>query len=553
MANKDFFDEEFEKIEKASSADASRVEERRDGGTDGTPPRKSADFDSWSSYQAPQSTAQKSKKPLYIVLICLALVLCIALGWVLCAVFGGIGRSKQEQLLSDVMSILKSDYYKEVSQEELWKAVEQAGTALLQTAGDQFSRLMSPQTYYNFEHPTSVLVSGNGNVFGMTFQVVGGVGLYVSSVVVNSNSYGKLQEGDIIVKMTDITDIYGGHGVTYGSGANAVTYEQIVLNGGDELLIRSLLALVDKATFHVLRNGSVIPYEIARGQIGYVNPQYPFEYVEFYFGDNLTNVSTKVTGNAVTCTKDERKLGNLSQLQDTGYIRISEFSAMDVSATEQTSADDEFRQALLLFKQSGLKRLILDLKGNPGGDVTIVSNIAGMLISADLLTPQQNRKVARRNNEYLITTLQTRSQGNSERAVKLSRDLYFTQAPNADKPDVVVWTDSGSASASELLTGALLDYGMATHMGTRTYGKGIAQVILPLKDYAGTVKTNDGGTATEYWHIYFTIASYFSPVTDTNIQGDGYTPKNYNNLDTYDKLWQSTIEYFNSVGGGIPA
>ena len=149
MANRDFFDEEFEKIEKASSDNTSRVEERR-GGTDGAPSRKSGDFDSWSSYQAPQSTAEKSKKPLYIVLICLALVLCIALGWVLCAVFGGIGRSKQEQLLADVMSILKSDYYKEVSQEELWKAVEQAGTALLQTAGDQFSRLMSPQTYYNF-------------------------------------------------------------------------------------------------------------------------------------------------------------------------------------------------------------------------------------------------------------------------------------------------------------------------------------------------------------------------------------------------------------------
>ena len=558
MANKDFFDEEFEKLEKASTEsnrqDNRRVEERRENSADGS--ARGGDFDSWSSYQAPSSAGAKSKKPLYIVLICLALVLCIALGWVLCAVFGGIGASKQEKLLSDVMSILNSDFYKEVPQEDLWKAVENAGTALLQTAGDQYSRLMSPQTYYNFMHPTSVLVSGNGKVFGMTFQVVGGVGLYVSSVVVNSNSYGKLQEGDIIVKLTDITDIYGKHGVTYGTGADAVTYNEIVLDGGDELLIRALLALVDQATFHVLRNGSVIPYEIARGEIGYVNSQYPFEYVEFYFGDNLTNVSTAVTGGAVTCTKDERRLDNLSQLQDTGYIRISEFSSMDVSDGRETSADDEFRQALLLFKQSGLKRLILDLKGNPGGDVEIVSNIAGMLISADLLTPAENNKVARRNNQYLITTLKTRSQGNSERTVELSRELYFTEKPNADKPDIVVWTDRGSASASELLTGALLDYGMATQMGTRTYGKGIAQVILPMTDYPGTVKTNDGGTATEYWHIYFTVASYYSPVTDTNIHDRGYTPAMYNNLDTYDKLWQSTIEYFNSSdigGGGIQA
>ena len=68
----------------------------------------------------------------------------------------------------------------------------------------------------------------------------------------------------------------------------------------------------------------------------------------------------------------------------------------------------------------------------------------------------------------------------------------------------------------------------------------------------------DGQEITYPWAVYYTVAEYFSPVTNTNIQGVGYTPDEiYNGLDTYDKLWTATENYFKNVsngsGGGILA
>ena len=90
-------------------------------------------------------------------------------------------------------------------------------------------------------------------------------------------------------------------------------------------------------------------------------------------------------------------------------------------------------------------------------------------------------------------------------------------------------------------------------MGVTTYGKGIAQICLPLNDYVGEITTTSGAKSTGHWAIYYTIASYYSPLGN-NIHGIGYTPNTkYNNLDTYDKLWARTVEYYNtsSSSGGI--
>lgn len=546
MANKDFFDEEFDKIEQSSVGShsdefstRSRFEDSR--GDNGN-------FDNWSGYQPTKVEQAKSKKPLYIVLLCLALVLCIALGWFLCAIFGSLGSSsKQERLLLDVLDVLKNDYYKQVPQEKLWQAVEAAGTALLQTGGDQFSRLMSPQTYYNYMNPTSSVVSTGNGVFGMSFQFVDGVGLYVSSIVVNSSAYGALREGDIIVKLSQLKNVLG-----QSVNIQGQIFEEIVPSQWEQNSFTTILANVHSALFHVLRDGEIVQYSLTRSNLQFANPEYPFEFVEFYFGDDCTNVSV-TKGNANTCVKDERLLGELSKLKDTGYIRIDQFMDTYNENGVKLQADVEFRQALTLFKSRGLKRLILDLKGNPGGSVDYVSSIAGMLVTDAKLNDKQRQKVTS-SDGLLITTLQPRAGSPYVYSRESTYDLYF-DAPT-DKPDIVVWTDAGSASASELLTGALRDYGTAVQMGTTTYGKGIAQTCIPLSDYTGTVITNLGQKTTGHWAIYFTIAEYFSPVTTTNIHGKGYTPQaEYDNLDTYEKLWDATIKYFNSanVGGGIQA
>lgn len=527
MQNRDFFDEEFDKIEnKRENAQSEKLHE-------------------WYGKE-PAPSKSSGNKPLYITLICIALVLCIILGWVMCTVFGG-GRSKEERLFAEVMSVLNNEYYQKVSDTDVWNGIEDAGTALLQTAGDRFSRLMSPYTYYNYNHPQSSIGSDKG-VFGMSYQIVEGLGLYVAEVATNSNSYGILESGDMIVK---ISNLNGGQGVNIDS----VNYNEVNLGDLHSELIQKILDSTDSAEFSILRDGEILKYTIARGIIDYVNSDYPYEFIEFYFGDDCTNVSlTHGESGPQTSVKELRMLERLAEIPEAGYVRIDQFMETNTDAGK-TNAMSEFIEVMRLFKQRNLKYLILDLKGNPGGRVDYVSYIAGMLITDSKLSPSEQRSLRSNNGELLITTLETRSMGSQDYTAAPAYEQYFGEL--GDKPSIVVWTDGGSASASELLTGALRDYGTAVQMGTTTYGKGIAQTIKELTDYKGTFKVN-GEEVTECWAVYYTVAEYFSPVTHTNIQGIGYTPSNpYNNLESYDELWTATSNYFKSVssgtGGGILA
>lgn len=538
MDNKDFFDEEYDKVE--SKQVNSQTEK----------------INQWYGQQPVQSKQSNGKKPLYIVLLCCALILCIVFGWVLCTVFGG-GQSKEERLFSEVLSVLNKEYYKKVSDTKVWEGIEEAGTALLQTSGDQFSRLMSPATYYSYMHPQSSM-GGDSGVFGMSFQIVEGIGLYVAAVTVNSNAYGVLEEGDLIVK---ISNINGGNGVN----VDGVNYNEVNVGDVSSKFIQNILGLINSAEFSFLRGDIVKSQYIERGIIDYVNSEYPYEFVEFYFGDKFTNVSlTHGETGPQTSVYEERLLNRLSEIPDAGYVRIDQF--MDTYTDNgKTTAASEFAKVMELFKaevkdadgnviKKPLKYLILDLKGNPGGSVEYVSEIAGMLITDSKLSAADKVKM-RDGNKLLITTLEARALGSWNYTAVPAYEQYFG-ALN-DNPNIVVWTDGGSASASELLTGALRDYGTAVQMGTTTYGKGIAQTIKELTDYKGTFLV-DGKEVSYYWAVYYTVAEYFSPVTHTNIHGKGYTPaEQYNNLDSYDDLWTAAASYFKSVnngsGGGILA
>ncbi len=541
MDNKDFFDEEYDKIENKHDEE------------------KSQNFDDWYGRQPAPSKSKNGNKPLYITLICLALVACIVLGWVLCTVFTSISRSTKGQsaLFDDVLQYLENQYYKEIPDEKMWAAMEQAGTAMMQNAGDQFSRLMSPSTYYELVNPTSSKDTNENGSFGVEFQFIEGIGMYVYEVTTDSSAYGKLQGEDIIYKISDIKTI------------DNQPMENIVTSAVKRDDFIDNLDNIKSATFYALRNGEAVePVIISRGITDYVNPDYKFEFIEFYFGDKCTNVSTSNIGTAGTNTKEARKLGELNKFDDVGYIRIKEFSYILIpSATENGKEEihsvlDEFIIAMNLFKseirdkngnivKKPCKRLILDLKGNPGGSVQYVAEIAGML-STDSKLSDSERKAVKSGDKSIITTLIKRNGSKQIYPATLSYETYFGEL--TDKQSIVVWTDGGSASASELLTGALRDYGTAVQMGTTTYGKGIAQTWEELTNYKAVIQV-DGKSVTSCWAIYYTVAEYFSPVTGTNIHGMGYTPDgSFNGLDTYDKLWTATIGYFNnSASGGTVA
>jgi len=156
-----------------------------------------------------------------------------------------------------------------------------------------------------------------------------------------------------------------------------------------------------------------------------------------------------------------------------GYIQITEFD--DVTT-------DQFTEALAVIKGSDAKGLILDLRGNPGGSLPVVVDIARMILPEG--------RIVYTENKY----------GEQEE--------YTCDGKHELKIPLVVLVNGNSASASEILAGAIKDYGKGTLIGTTTFGKGIVQRVLPLTD----------GTA-----LKLTISDYYTP-NGNNIHGIGIEP-----------------------------
>lgn len=129
------------------------------------------------------------------------------------------------------------------------------------------------------------------------------------------------------------------------------------------------------------------------------------------------------------------------------YIKISEFDSITTG---------QFRDEYSKAKSAGMKGLIIDLRGNPGGNLDVVVDICCELLPKGLVVYTEDKYGER---------IEYDCNGKKEIDVPL-----------------VVLIDGGSASASEIMAGAIKDYGKGTLIGTKTYGKGIVQSILPLGD-----------------------------------------------------------------------
>ena len=158
----------------------------------------------------------------------------------------------------------------------------------------------------------------------------------------------------------------------------------------------------------------------------------------------------------------------------TGYIKLNKFG-------DRTY--EEFMQSLEKLQKQGMKKLILDLRGNPGGLVSEATAIADEFLDEDKMI------VYTEGNESPRTEFKSRKEG------------LFEKGPLA------VLIDETSASASEILSGALQDWDRATIIGRRSFGKGLVQEVFNLSD----------GSA-----VKLTVARYFTPL-GRNIQ------KPYNN------------------------
>ena len=164
-----------------------------------------------------------------------------------------------------------------------------------------------------------------------------------------------------------------------------------------------------------------------------------------------------------------------------GYLQITEFDTVTL---------DQFNEAMAELRADDMKGLILDLRSNPGGDLSVVVEIARRLLPAGLITytevPSGQRSEYTCDGEYEI-----------------------------DIP-MVVLINGYSASAAEILAGAIQEHNKGTVVGTTSYGKGIVQRLITLED----------GSA-----VKLTVSGWFTP-NGNNIQGSGIEPDVETEYDT---------------------
>jgi len=172
-----------------------------------------------------------------------------------------------------------------------------------------------------------------------------------------------------------------------------------------------------------------------------------------------------------------------------GYLYLSEFGSHGVTDTEVFSRIDALRR-------QGARKLIFDLRFNPGGDVATVESIVSEFL---------------RNGQRIVTF---KRQGQVENYADAVGDGRYADMP------LVVLVNGYSASASEIMSGSLQDHRRATIVGERSFGKGSAQTLVPIRTDGGMALV---GITSSKWFLPAdrAIQGGIDPKTDLEIKGTG--------------------------------
>ena len=159
-----------------------------------------------------------------------------------------------------------------------------------------------------------------------------------------------------------------------------------------------------------------------------------------------------------------------------GYLKISNF--------QNNTTEDVKKELITLGKNEPVKGLILDLRNNPGGLLNQAVSLTDLFLDSGVIVTTRGRI------------------SDQDRSYSARKETFRTDYP------LVVLVNEGSASASEIVAGALQDHNRAIIVGSQTFGKGSVQTIIPLKDGTG---------------LRMTTARYFTPI-GRSIQVTGITP-----------------------------
>lgn len=172
-----------------------------------------------------------------------------------------------------------------------------------------------------------------------------------------------------------------------------------------------------------------------------------------------------------------------------GYIQISQFEGVTL---------EQFNNAFDELVEQGMEGLIIDIRDNPGGRLDVVTDMLDRILPEGLIVYTEDKNGKR-------------------------EEIYSDEECDLDIPCAVL-VNGNSASASEIFSGALQDYGLAEIIGTQTFGKGIVQSIMGLMD----------GSA-----VKITVQDYYTP-NGNNIHGIGITPDQVVELDEEAYLQEGT-------------
>jgi carboxyl-terminal processing protease len=253
-------------------------------------------------------------------------------------------------------------------------------------------------------------LQGNFQGIGVEFQIFSDTVSITNVLPEGPSEKAGLQVGDQIVRVND--------SLVAGNGITAERIKKLLRGPG-----------ASRVTVTMFRNHSLKPFEIQRGII-------PLPALDASYMLN----------------------------KESGYIRINKFSR---------TTFQEFLTALEMLEKQGMKKLVLDIRGNGGGIVDEAVNMADEFLG---------------NDELIVYT----------EGRKSPRKDYRAQRPGSfESGKLILLVDEGTASASEILAGALQDWDRASIVGRRTFGKGLVQEPFEL---------NDGS------ELRLTIARYYTPL-----------------------------------------